>query len=64
MLRWSLGDNGDPCALAATQVTRFSQAPTQALEDRPSGAPFAGGAVGVFGYDLVRTIEPLGNPRA
>ena len=24
--------------------------------------PFAGGAVGLFGYDLVRTIEPLGEP--
>ncbi len=24
--------------------------------------PFAGGAVGFFGYDLVRTVEPLGPP--
>ena len=24
--------------------------------------PFAGGAVGFFGYDLVRTVEPLGAP--
>lgn len=24
--------------------------------------PFAGGAVGLFGYDLVRAIEPLGEP--
>jgi anthranilate synthase component 1 len=24
--------------------------------------PFAGGAVGFFGYDLVRTVEPLGEP--
>ena len=24
--------------------------------------PFAGGAVGLFGYDLVRTVEPLGPP--
>src|SRR5215216_712593 len=24
--------------------------------------PFAGGAVGFFGYDLVRTVEPLGDP--
>ena len=25
------------------------------------GPPFAGGAVGLFGYDLVRTVEPLGD---
>ena len=24
--------------------------------------PFAGGAVGFFGYDLVRSVEPLGDP--
>jgi anthranilate synthase component I len=29
------------------------------LDDLP---PFAGGAVGFFGYDLVRTVEPLGEP--
>jgi anthranilate synthase component 1 len=29
------------------------------VEDLP---PFAGGAVGFFGYDLVRTVEPLGAP--
>lgn len=28
-------------------------------EDLP---PFAGGAVGLFGYDLVRSVEPLGEP--
>ena len=26
------------------------------------GPPFIGGAVGFFGYDLVRTVEPLGDP--
>jgi anthranilate synthase component I len=26
------------------------------------GPPFVGGAVGFFGYDLVRTVEPLGDP--
>ncbi len=56
VLRWSLGDGGDPYALAAAQVGRFRQAP---IEDAP---PFAGGAVGFFGYDLVRTVEPLGEP--
>jgi len=56
VLRWSLGDPGDPYALAAQEVQRHRQAP---LPDLP---PFAGGAVGCFGYDLVRTVEPLGDP--
>ena len=58
VLRWSLGDPGDPYALAAAEVQRHRQAP---LPDLP---PFAGGAVGMFGYDLVRTVEPLGEPNA
>jgi anthranilate synthase component I len=56
VLRWSLGDEGDPYALAAAEVARHRQAP---LPDLP---PFSGGAVGCFGYDLVRTVEPLGSP--
>ena len=59
VLRWSLGDAGDPYALAAAAVAHCRQAP------RPDGAggfPFMGGAVGFFGYDLVRTVEPLGEP--
>src|SRR6204780_4737545 len=56
VLRWSLGDPGDPYALAAAELERYRPAP---LEDLP---PFAGGAVGVFAYDLVRTVEPLGEP--
>ena len=56
VLRWSLGDAGDPYALAAEAVGRWTQAP---LPDLP---PFAGGAVGFFAYDLVRTVEPLGAP--
>ena len=56
VVRWSLGDPGDPYELAAAEVGRWSQAP---LPDLP---PFAGGAVGFFGYDLVRTVEPLGDP--
>jgi anthranilate synthase component I len=58
ILRWSLEDGGDPYALAAAELARFSQAP---IADAP---PFTGGAVGVFGYDLVRTVEPLQPPRA
>jgi anthranilate synthase component I len=56
VLRWSLGDPGDPYALAAAEVGRFKAA---AVGDLP---PFAGGAVGVFAYDLVRSVEPLGEP--
>ncbi|HEY7829572.1 MAG TPA: anthranilate synthase component I [Solirubrobacteraceae bacterium] len=65
VLRWSLGEEGDPYALAAEHVGRFRQA--QLLTD-VSGAPaagefpFMGGAVGFFGYDLVRTVEPLAEP--
>jgi anthranilate synthase component 1 len=56
VLRWSLADGGDPYALAAEHVARYRQAP---MLDAP---PFTGGAVGFFGYDLVRTVEPLGEP--
>jgi anthranilate synthase component 1 len=56
VVRWSLGDDGDPYAIAAREVGRYRQAP---LAELP---PFSGGAVGYFGYDLVRTVEPLGEP--
>jgi anthranilate synthase component 1 len=56
VLRWSLGDPGDPYQLAAEELGRF-RVPT--LDGLP---PFAGGAVGVFAYDLVRSVEPLGEP--
>jgi len=56
VLRWSLGDGGDPYEIASRELRRFVQAPVA------DGPPFAGGAVGFFGYDLVRTVEPLGDP--
>jgi anthranilate synthase component 1 len=59
VLRWSLGDAGDPYALAAAAVAELRQAP---VDDGMDGSPFMGGAVGFFGYDLVRTVEPLGEP--
>jgi anthranilate synthase component 1 len=56
VVRWSLGDPGDPYELLAGELGRFRPAPVPGLP------PFSGGAVGVFAYDLVRTIEPLGEP--
>ncbi len=56
VVRWSLGDPGDPYELAAAEVARHRQAPLPGLP------PFSGGAVGFFAYDLVRTVEPLGPP--
>ena len=62
VLRWSLADGGDPYALAAGEVA----APPAGAAGRRCGrggwASFTGGAVGYFGYDLVRTVEPLGEP--
>src|SRR5690348_16814618 len=56
VVRWSLGDPGDPYALAAAEIDGLTVA------ERPGLPPFAGGAVGMFAYDLVRTVEPLGPP--
>jgi anthranilate synthase component I len=56
VLRWSLADGGDPYALAAAEVARHRQAPAPGLP------PFTGGAVGFFGFDCVRTVEPLPEP--
>jgi anthranilate synthase component I len=55
-LTWSLGDDGDPYALAADFVRGYD---VSVGDEMP---PFPGGAVGFFGYDLVRTVEPLGEP--
>jgi anthranilate synthase component I len=68
-LRWAegtlteLGDRGparsevaDPYAAVATRLAEYKVAEPERLP------PFAGGAVGYFGYDLVRTVERLGPP--
>jgi anthranilate synthase component 1 len=56
VVRWSLGGDGDPYTLAE-QGAALRQA---TFKDAP---PFTGGAVGFFGYDLVRTVETtLGEP--
>jgi anthranilate synthase component 1 len=49
-------DAPDPYAAVGEYLERFRLAPVEGLP------PFAGGAVGFFGYDLVRTVEPLGDP--
>jgi anthranilate synthase component I len=46
----------DPYAAVAERLGAYRPAP---VEDLP---PFVGGAVGFFAYDLVRTVEPLGEP--
>ncbi len=46
----------DPYAAAAEYLGRYEIAEPDELP------PFAGGAVGFFGYDLVRTVEPLAAP--
>ena len=53
----SLGDHPDPYAHVAEELGRYRIAPLEGLP------PFAGGAVGLFGYDLVRSAEPsVGEP--
>jgi anthranilate synthase component I len=46
----------DPYGAVAARLREYRAAP---VADLP---PFVGGAVGFFGYDLVRTVEPLGEP--
>jgi anthranilate synthase component 1 len=68
-LRWSEGtltttergettavEETDPYGAVARHLDRYR------LADREKLPPFAGGAVGIFGYDLVRTVEELGPP--
>src|SRR3954454_10167779 len=59
VIRGRQGDAGDPYALVDAELGRYRIAPLEGLP------PFAGGAVGLFGYDLVRSAEPSvgdGNP--
>ncbi len=49
-------DAPDPYAAVSDYLERLRVAPVDGLP------PFAGGAVGFFGFDLVRTVEPLGEP--
>jgi anthranilate synthase component 1 len=56
ILRWRLTDGGDPYALAAQATQDHRQAPVGGLP------PFAGGAVGFFGFDCVRAVERLPEP--
>jgi anthranilate synthase component I len=51
-MRMSLGEHPDPYAAVAEELGRYRIAPLEGLP------PFAGGAVGMFGYDLVRSAEP------
>ncbi len=76
ILRWRAGEltefAGDAVSEEAPVIERFDAPdPYRALgeyldryrvAERPGLPPFAGGAVGLFGYDLVRTQEPLGDP--
>jgi anthranilate synthase component 1 len=57
VIRMSLGDRPDPYAVVAEELGRHEVAPLEGLP------PFSGGAVGLFGYDLVRSAEPtVGEP--
>jgi anthranilate synthase component I len=76
VVRWIDGEllewEGDAATAPGAEPTRRTSAPDPygAVADRvgefeladADGLPFAGGAVGLFGYDLVRTVEPLGAP--
>jgi anthranilate synthase component 1 len=56
-IRMSFSDHPDPYGAVAEELGRYRIAPLEGLP------PFAGGAVGMFGYDLVRSAEPsVGEP--
>src|SRR5918992_530381 len=59
LLRVGRGEHPDPYSLVTEALERDRIAQLEGLP------PFAGGAVGMFGYDLVRTFEPsVGAPNA
>src|SRR3954470_10220487 len=52
VIRLARGEHPDPYRLVDEELARYRIAPLEGLP------PFAGGAVGMFGYDLVRSFEP------
>src|SRR3954466_15931224 len=59
VMRLESGRYDDPYGAVAAELERYRLAPLGGLP------PFAGGAVGLFGYDLVRAAEPtVGEPNA
>jgi anthranilate synthase component I len=57
VIRLERGEHPDPYGLVHEELARYRIAPLEGLP------PFAGGAVGMFGYDLVRSAEPsVGEP--
>jgi anthranilate synthase component 1 len=56
VIRVEGGEHPNPYSLVADELARYRIAPLEGLP------PFAGGAVGLFGYDLVRTAEPSVGP--
>jgi anthranilate synthase component 1 len=57
VIRLARGEHADPYRLLDEELARYRIAPLEGLP------PFAGGAVGMFGYDLARSAEPtIGEP--
>src|SRR5918911_2175919 len=57
VIRVQADEHPDPYSLVTDELSRYRLAPLEGLP------PFAGGAVGLFGYDLVRSAEPtVGDP--
>jgi anthranilate synthase component I len=57
VIRLARGEHPDPYRLVDEELARYRIAPLEGLP------PFAGGVVGMFGYDLARSAEPtIGDP--